>query len=66
MTTTKNFSISILFILSLLFFTSCDKIHVKKLAGNYTETVDVKQEGVFVIVKGFKVHIDSLWKGKKY
>ena len=32
----------------------------------YTETVEVKQEGVFVNVYGFKVHIDSLWKGKKY
>ena len=32
----------------------------------YTEIVEVKQEGVYVNVKGFKVHIDSLWKGKKY
>jgi hypothetical protein len=85
---TKNFHISILSILSILFLTACDKIHVKKLAGKYncyvkghyynminggysydttyTETVEVKQEGVFVNVKGFKVHIDSLWKGKKY
>ena len=85
---TKNFHISILSILSILFLTSCDKIHVKKLAGKYncnvkghyynminggysydttyTEMVEVKQEGVFVNVKGFKVHIDSLWKGKKY
>jgi hypothetical protein len=88
MNMTKNFSISILSILSILFVTSCDKIHVKKLAGKYncnvkvnsynminggwsydttyTETVEVKQEGLFVNVKGFKVHIDSLWKGKKY
>ena len=85
---TKNFHISILSILSILFLTSCDKIHVKRLAGKYncnvkghyynminggysydttyTEMVEVKQEGVFVNVKGFKVHIDSLWKGKKY
>jgi hypothetical protein len=79
---------SLVVITTLLFFSSCDKIHVKKLAGKYnckvkghyynlinggysydttyTETVEVKQEGVFVNVKGFKVHIDSLWKGKKY
>ncbi len=84
----KHFSISISVIATLVFFSSCDKIHVKKLAGKYncnvkghyynminggysydttyTEMVEVKQEGVFVNVKGFKVHIDSLWKGKKY
>ena len=84
----KRYSMSLVVITTLLFFSSCDKIHVKKLAGKYnckvkghyynlinggysydttyTETVEVKQEGVFVNVKGFKVHIDSLWKGKKY
>lgn len=84
----RYFSISLLVIAMLLFFSSCDKIHVKKLSGKYncnvkghyynminggytydtiyTEIVEVKQEGVYVNVKGFKVHIDSLWKGKKY
>ena len=84
----KHFSISIGVIATLVFFSSCDKIHVKKLAGRYncyvkghcynminggytydtiyTEIVEVKQEGVYVNVKGFKVHIDSLWKWKKY
>ncbi len=84
----KRYSMSLVVITTLVFFSSCDKIHVKKLAGKYnckvkghyynminggyscdttyTEMVEVKQEGVFVNVKGFKVHIDSLWKGKKY